>query len=148
MIRFEIRDAAFQRRLKQVRKRSQKRFDEILQNATNKMHQRQVNLAPKGASKSLWQNIRITGKGITESKMNYSSSVEHGAEPHWPNPEDLELWVKRKLKPSPKRLKSVSFLVARKISEKGTPAQPFMKPGWEHGRRVFMKDLKNEGLSK
>ena len=64
----------------------------------------------------------------------------------WPNVEDLTYWVRKKINPPTKKLRSVVFLVGRKIYEKGTKAQPYFEPAVKkHGKdfhRRVMKLLK------
>lgn len=68
------------------------------------------------------------------SNLMYAKPVEHGSKPHWPPLAPIELWVRRKLRVPAARSKSVAFLVARKISRRGTPAQPFLGPALEQSR--------------
>ncbi len=63
------------------------------------------------------------------SQAKYSLDVEQGQKPgRWPNKADLEGWVKRKINPPRKRLKSITYLVGRKIYKQGTKAQPYFEP--------------------
>jgi len=88
------------------------------------------------------------------SNAKYSTDVEKGQKPgSWPNRDDIERWARRKLKVPKNRLKSVAFLVSRKIHDKGTKAQPYFEPAVDKGqrwfylrvkKRVFMKDPTSE----
>lgn len=51
----------------------------------------------------------------------YAAPVETGTKPHFPPPDALLLWVQKKLRvENEKQARSIAFLVARKISKKGT----------------------------
>ncbi len=51
----------------------------------------------------------------------YAGYVESGTGPHFPPPSALLLWVKKKFNPSTeKQAMSIAWLVARKISKRGT----------------------------
>jgi hypothetical protein len=66
---------------------------------------------------------------IVWSGAKYSEDVERGTEPgRWPNRDDITRWVRLKIKPPQKRLKSVAYLVGRKIYKEGTKPQPFFEP--------------------
>lgn len=61
--------------------------------------------------------------GMVSSPMNYAEPVELGTRPHFPPIEPLIDWVIQKLGVPEKEARGVAFLVARKISKKGTDAQ-------------------------
>lgn len=67
------------------------------------------------------------------AEEKYASAVEFGTSPHFPPIQALEGWAGRKGIPA--------FLVARKISKEGTPAQPFMRPAFEKIKPKFVKAL-------
>ncbi|PHS70532.1 MAG: hypothetical protein COB22_07860 [Cycloclasticus sp.] len=82
--------------------------------------------------------------------VNYAESVERGRKPgNMPPITDLSQWVKRKLGLSdPKRIKAVSWAIAKKIARQGTKAQPFVQPVIDSGfpqRRL--NQLANKGVS-
>ena len=61
--------------------------------------------------------------GTVGSSLNYALSVELGTKPHKVSIEGqvaLREWVEKKLGIDPSRSASVAFLIARKISKKGT----------------------------
>lgn len=61
--------------------------------------------------------------GAVFSPLEYAVYVETGTRPHFPPIEPLEDWVQQKLGIEDEReRRSVAFLIARKISVKGTPA--------------------------
>ena len=67
--------------------------------------------------------------GVVGSSQASVVALELGTRPHMPPSEALEPWVKAVLGiREPKEIKSVAFLVARKISRVGTePKRPFAK---------------------
>ena len=73
------------------------------------------------------------------SKAKYSIDVEKGQKPgRWPNPYELQGWVKRKLKVPKNKLKGVTYLVGKKIFEQGTDAQPYFEPAVKkHGKKFY-----------
>lgn len=72
--------------------------------------------------KSIKHNLkRTSGEVVVDSK--YGAAIEFGTRPHFPPVAPLEAWAKRKLGRS-----GLGFVVARKIAQKGTKAQPFFNP--------------------
>jgi len=65
------------------------------------------------------------------ANVKYASYVEFGARPHWPPVDALKGWAAKKLGDE-----SLAFVVARAISRRGTPPQPYLGPAL----------LKNQGL--
>lgn len=108
-------------------------------------------------SKDSWKSAEIGSakkniKGIT---VNYAECVESGSKPHFPPSDKLEMWVKRKLLKFKKSagsgsgknrelnlVKGIAFVVARGISKKGTPAQPFLYPAFHKYERKLPKSIK------
>lgn len=88
--------------------------------------------APVGATRDLRGSIqkKVTDKvGIVWSNKSYAEDVEFGKKPgSWAHVGDLMYWVRQKIKPPRNKLKSVTYLINRKIFEKGTDAQPFFYP--------------------
>lgn len=73
----------------------------------------------------------------------YAWAVNFGTDPHGVNPKVLEGWVRRKLGiKNEKQAKSVAFLIARKISQRGTEPQPFMDQAIETAKIKFKGQLK------
>lgn len=78
------------------------------------------------------------------SNLQYAKPIEYGSRPHFPPLAPIELWVRRKLRVPANRVRSVAFLVARKIARHGTPAQPFLGPALEQSKGFIdsaMRDL-------
>ena len=66
--------------------------------------------------------------GVVGGYAKHSLALEEGAGPHWPNIRNLALWVLRKAQVGRKDLERITFLIARKISRRGTKAQPHIGP--------------------
>lgn len=77
--------------------------------------------------------------------LTYAKAVEWGSRPHFPPVAPLELWVRRKLRVPARRARSVAFLVARKISKRGTPAQPFLGPALEQSKGFINAAMRSLG---
>ena len=86
---------------------------------------------------------RVTDKvGVVWSGAKYGEEVEMGRKPgKWANPYELMGWVKRKLGVQRNRLKSVTYLVNKKIYEKGTKAQPYFFPAVEKHEKRYVKRI-------
>jgi hypothetical protein len=63
--------------------------------------------------------------------VRHAPYVHFGTKPHWPPRAPLVRWAKKKFGLDDKDAKRVGFLVARKISKKGTEARPFMDKALE-----------------
>jgi hypothetical protein len=77
----------------------------------------------------------ITGVVFSDSK--YAPWVEFGTKPHFPPVEPLEEWARRHGMPP-----GTGFLIARKIAQRGTPAQPHLGPAAEEERNTFERNVK------
>lgn len=83
-----------------------------------------------------------------ETGVKYAAKVERGQKPRtWPNVGDLMRWVMKKIVRSPRRaVRSATYLIGRKIFQKGTEAKPFMLPAankeWPRFKRNIQKVLK------
>lgn len=76
-------------------------------------------------------------EGLVGSPLNYVTPVELGTKPHFPPIEPLIDWVKTRLGVSEKEARGVAFLVARKISVKGTQgAQMFAQTLDSHRQQI------------
>ena len=68
----------------------------------------------------------------------YAEPINSGTKPHFVPAKELEGWVRRKINPgSEKKVKQVAFLVARKISKRGTVPTFFMDRAIESSRVRF-----------
>ena len=84
----------------------------------------------------------------------YPQVMEFGREPgHFPPLEPIQAWVKRVIRPPEKELRSVAFLVARKIYRSGIKGREYLKQGYEKSiddvKRYFVDALEEiaKGLS-
>ena len=96
---------------------------------------------------------RLKASGKVEAQGNnakvsfgagYAQWVEFGRRPgKWPPPRPIEDWVKKKgIASEEKRIKSIAFSVRRKIGQKGTSKQPFLRPAFERERLKFKDALR------
>jgi hypothetical protein len=114
---------------------------------TTDIHRHAQQAAPMGAEGTLKRKINFAIAdmvGEVWSGAEYSIGVEKGQKPgKWPQYDDLMRWVQRKLRVPKNKLKSVTFLVGRKIFEQGTKAQPFFEPQVrKHEKRFQNRILK------
>jgi hypothetical protein len=82
-------------------------------------------------------DMNIIGRvGSSLGDEEYPRVMELGRKPGGKMPplDALEPWVKRVIRPDEKNLRSVTFLVARKIAKKGIAAREFMKKAWERSQ--------------
>ena len=70
--------------------------------------------------------------------MEYSSGVEEGTKPHWPQMDSLRQWVRLKMRVADKDVDRVTYLVARKIAAYGTDPQPFLGPSWDEEKDNYV----------
>lgn len=103
---------------------------------------------PVGVSAALrgGTQAKVTGAGSDRSidgrvfnPVAYGMPVELGRRPGKQPPSSaLELWVRRKLGVPENRVKSVAFLVARKIGRKGTNAVQMFAKSFEEGKAAIL----------
>ncbi len=79
----------------------------------------------------------------------YAHFVEFGTAAHWPPRKVIEEWVRRKRSDfgiTEKQVKSVAYLICRKIAKVGTQPHPFLRPAFEQGiskaKGVFERKVK------
>lgn len=75
------------------------------------------------------------------AQRGYAAAVEYGSRAHWPPTQDIEAWVRKKLRVAQKRIASVTFLVKRKMSRKGTTAHPFFAPAVKKNQSAISKAI-------
>ena len=71
--------------------------------------------------------------------VKYGEPVAKGSRPHFPPPDALERWVRLKLGVDPAEVRGVAFLIARKISQVGTDANPFHTRGLNNARPTIRR---------
>jgi len=107
-----------------------------------------------GAPYGAW--VEFGRKGL---KTNYAAVLRNGdkaASAAWPNVGAIQDWVRRNYrklapagrtrsgrarKPGNSQVKSVAFLISRKIAMKGIRPSPFLVPAWKSIRPFFAKRL-------
>lgn len=68
----------------------------------------------------------------------YAAAVNDGTKPHFVSPKQLEGWVRRKINPgSEVEVRSIAFLISRKIKERGTKPNPFLDKAIELAKIKF-----------
>ena len=84
---------------------------------------------------------RVTGfRGIVGAEAKHAPFVEFGTKPHFPPIAPLERWAQLKLgKPG------AGFAIAKKISERGTKAQPYFEPAIEESQTDIVRIFDNVG---
>lgn len=77
--------------------------------------------------------------GVVGTPLNYAVPVELGTKPHFPPVKPLAEWAVRKLGVDPSEARSVGFLIARKISRKGTKGAHMFEEGFKANRRQVVQ---------
>jgi hypothetical protein len=77
--------------------------------------------------------------GVIGTSAPYAVPVELGTKPHFPPILPLVDWVIAKLGVPEKEAKGVAFLVARKISRKGTKGAAMFQRGFEKSERLVQQ---------
>lgn len=77
----------------------------------------------------------ITGKVGTP--LQHAIPVELGTKPHFPPLEPLEDWVRAKLDVDDSQVSSVAYLIARKISVRGTEGAHMFERGFEESEAAI-----------
>jgi len=72
-------------------------------------------------------------------RAEHARYVEGGTAPHWPPIAPLKEWSRIVLGDE-----DAAYAVQRKIADKGTPAQPFVRPGFE----VAVRELERRGVER
>lgn len=75
--------------------------------------------------KAVDMRMEIRQSAFSDKGFPYGVAVRAGSRPHFPPYEALIPWVRAKLHVAEERVRSVAFLVARKISRVGTKANPY-----------------------
>ena len=80
---------------------------------------------------------------ILADGVEYGIDVEYGTSPHYVSAKHLQGWAKRVL-----GSRASAFAVAKKISEKGTEAQPFFRPAMDQVKNVWVQRYWERDLAK
>jgi hypothetical protein len=100
------------------------RLKELYIAAINKMQREIIPKLPRGATgllKQSYAGTEVRGRGLDVtgvfgSTSPYAPSIEDGQRAHFPPPNNLILWVRRKLGVSMDEAPGVAFAVARRIA--------------------------------
>ena len=85
---------------------------------------------------SITPEVRSQGEtveGVVGSNVTYAPYVELGTRPHWPPLAALEVWARRH--------HTSAFLVARAISQRGTPAIHYLQKAFESNKDKIEKRI-------
>jgi hypothetical protein len=115
------------------------------------------------------QAAKIVGVVGVRSNVPYAIFKHEGTKPHWPPQQPIQQWVIRKgllrmsgkpfttsklrsskksvTDPLIKQIIQVSFLIARKISKKGTKGLPFLRMALNQNRNYIQSELSKLKLS-
>lgn len=102
----------------------------------------QGNITSKGISNTgqLRRSVSVIkasfDKGIVGVGERYGLFVEGGTRPHFPPVAPLERWAQTKLGQS-----GLGFVIARKIAQRGTKAQPFVEPAYKQDIEFVVKQF-------
>ena len=104
----------------------------------------------KADSRDGWRSAEI---GATATHAPF---IEKGTKPHFPPSKALEPWVRRKARGGRRRpgsaigrnrleneVKGIAFVIARKISRKGTKARPALLPAAQKFMPIYLRDIRN-----
>lgn len=75
--------------------------------------------------------IRVGMDGLVSVDAEHGKFIEFGTAPHFPPPSALAGWCRRH------GMAGMEFVVARAISERGTPARPYLYPSYMEEVPVF-----------
>lgn len=113
--------------------------DAVLESAININTQAKQNIAVDTGITRSEVIFNITDNGMTAevgTNNKNGTYLEYGTQPHFPPVEPLEEWAQRHGMP-----KGTGFLIARKISERGTPERPWLMPAYEGERENFLANI-------
>lgn len=107
-------------------------------------------LTPVGAGPAHLRDTIFAGKplvagqsitGYLGTPAIYGEAVEFGTKPHFPPIEPIQFWVEKKLGIQGKEAKSVAFLIARKISKRGTEGADMFGKGFKKNKQKVLAIL-------
>jgi len=98
----------------------------------------------KGGAAGIVRGVRSLTRRVG-SNLPYAKPVEFGSRPHWPPRGSLARWAQLKLGAT--NPMQADFLIRRKISKVGTPAQPFLNPAVRDMERQTLPGLSRKFLN-
>lgn len=133
----------FNRDLKRFPPEAKTEFQKAMVSSTTKIkNDIQANITSKGISNTgqLRRSVNVIkasfDKGIVGVGEKYGLFVEGGTRPHFPPVAPLERWAQTKLGQS-----GLGFVIARKIAQRGTKAQPFVEPAYKQDINFVVKQF-------
>jgi hypothetical protein len=175
VIRGKLNDAGLRRALEQLVSQSRAKIKNEVSRSTRATHRAASAKAPVATGelkKSLQYYYELDMmRGVVEITSPYGQWVEGSANNYalgrrpgkWPPADPILQWVIIKGIPQKwfgedniANREAATFLVRRKIGQKGTPAQPFLKPAYEteapkfaeNVQRLMTDSIKKSGLFK
>jgi len=103
-----------------------------------------VGAGPIHLRDTIFQRVSVSGRsvsGILGTPAVYGESVEMGTKPHFPPVDPIQHWVERKLGIEGKQARSVAYLIARKISKKGTEGAEMFGKGFAENEAAVIRIL-------
>lgn len=141
----ELDDKAIQDAIKDIGLWSaQKRARVIaaVEETTFAIHKGAVEKAPAdtGLGRARQLRFQFSNGGLLGEVIitGYMVWVELGTRPHFPPVRPLQRWAKRKGFDNPD---AAGWAIARKIAEKGTEPQPFLRPSADEQRRLHVRRM-------
>jgi len=86
------------------------------------------------ASRIQWRTDKSGYIGITEAQAPYSIYVEKGTRPHFPPPDALEGWARRRGMES-------AWPICKAIAKRGLKARPFLFPAFLTVKKYFLSRM-------
>lgn len=133
----------FKRDLKRFPPEAKTELQKAMVSSTTKIkNDIQSNITSKGISNTgqLRRSVNVIkasfDKGIVGVGERYGLFVEGGTRPHFPPVAPLERWAQTKLGQS-----GLGFVIARKIAQRGTKAQPFVEPAYKQDINFVVKQF-------
>jgi HK97 gp10 family phage protein len=116
---------------------NQQTADEIFDEA-----RRNIKQADSYATGELYDSVivEVSARGLAiwvGSTSHYAPYVEFGTRPHFPPVDAIREWCRVRGIPE-----SAAFPIARQISERGTPAVPFLYPALLKGKRDHLARIR------
>lgn len=130
------------------KKKTRKQAELVLFFAMLKMQELAVSFVPVDTSR-LRTSIKIfpTSPGASQyilyTNVEYAEGVEFGTSPHYVSPKELKDWARKKLGDE-----NAAFPIAKKISLRGTDAQPFFRPALYQVQDLWVQRFWNKYMSK
>jgi hypothetical protein len=93
---------------------------------------------------TIFFKLNTTGEpvsGLLGTPAIYGESVELGTKPHFPPIDPIQHWVEKKFGYEGKDARAVAYLIARKISKKGTKGAHMFGKTWDDNKSMVIRIL-------